>query len=172
MFKVNKCVRVTSIGTFILPHFMPMFDFCVPWKRMCVCIYACMIFLSWHKILIRSFRKQWFLIFNCVILIRQCSNLVLMNLVYTSNHAFHILWGTFVTASWNKLIILDGDMKCIILIIFLAKKINKELNSKYRKLQKLWSNTGHIPKTRGSKMLFIPHFLLTSNEKMYLRSII
>ena len=90
----------------------------------------------------------------------------------------HIFGGKFGTISWNKLIILYGDMKCVLLIIFLIQSLINSDNPIPIWLRWIWNSTfwlwveylknrdnmtkykiqEHVPNTSGNKMLFIPHF--------------
>lgn len=84
-------------------------------------------YFFWHKLIIWKFENQWFLNFNCVPLI--------IKLAQVLEILFSGLWEiplpiqltffreTFITTSWNKLIFLHGDMKCVLETISLAQKL-------------------------------------------------
>ena len=62
-----------------------------------------------------SLKNQWFLGFNCILLIIKIAGLE------TSRPTF--FGEKFGIISWNRLIIFNGDMKCVLLISFLVQNL-------------------------------------------------
>ena len=80
--------------------------------------------MSWHPVLTSSLKNKLILDFSCVQLIIKISEgLETLGGAVISIHNSYFFGKTFVTKSWNKLIILHGDMKCVLLIIFLAQNL-------------------------------------------------
>ena len=105
-----------------------------------VFMYVCMVYFSWHKLLVWSLKNQWFLNFYCDLLIR------------VLKPSFHdpggtsqitcILFGKqFVISSWNKLIILHGDIKSVLLNIFFAQNLTTSDNANSIQLWWIWTST-------------------------------
>ena len=89
------------------------------WKLVMSLMYVSMYgYFSRHKIIIWSFKNQWFLNFNCVLLIIKLAE----GLEFFFWRPWEIplpkqltfLRKKFITTSWDNLIILHGDLKCIL----------------------------------------------------------
>ena len=76
--------------------------------------------------------RTWFLAFNCVLLIIKNSDLE------TSRSTF--LGEKFGMISWNRLIIFNGDMKCVLLISFLVQNLITSDNSISMWLCWIWNS--------------------------------
>ena len=75
---------------------------------------------SWHTVLICSFKNYWFLGFNCALLIIKIAGLETPRpTIFGEN--FGIIY-------WNRLIIFNGDMKCVLLIGFLVQNLITSVN--------------------------------------------
>ena len=86
---------------------------------------------SWHTVPIWS-PKTWFLGFNCDLLIIKIAGLE------TSRATF--LVGKFGIISWNRLIIFNGDMKCVLLISFLVQNLITSDNPISMWLRWIWNS--------------------------------
>ena len=87
---------------------------------------------SWHTVLIWSLKNQLFLGFNCVLLIIKIAGLE------TSRPTF--LREKFGIISWNRLIIFNGDMKCVLSISFLVQNLITPDNPIYIRLWWIWNS--------------------------------
>ena len=76
--------------------------------------------------------STWFLGFNCVLLIIKIAGLE------TSRPTF--LGGKFGIISWNRLIIFNGDMKCVLLISFLVQNLITSDNPISMWLRWIWNS--------------------------------
>ena len=89
------------------------------WKLEISVMYVSMFcYFSWHKLIIWKFENPWFINFNCVLVIIKLAQV--LEILYSG------LWEiplpiqltffreTFITTSWNKLMFLHGDMKCVL----------------------------------------------------------
>ena len=83
-----------------------------------------------------------------------------------------------VTINWNKLIISHGDMKCLLVIVFLVQNILAR-SWKFKKVRRMWQNTKHkINKSMYRKqevvkcclflilLAFYEHIHLGSNQSL------
>ena len=77
--------------------------------------------------------STWFLGFNCVLLIIKIAGLE------TSRPTF--LGEKFGIISWNRLIIFNGDMKCVLLISFLVQNLITSDNPISMWLRWIWNST-------------------------------
>ena len=76
---------------------------------------------SWHTVLVWSLKNQWFLGFNCVLLIIKIAGL--------ENSRSTFLGEKLGIISWNRLIIFNGDTKCVLLVSFLVQNFITSDNS-------------------------------------------
>ena len=68
---------------------------------------------SWHTVLVWSLKNQWFLGFNCVPLIIKIAGL--------ENSRSTFFGEKLGIISGNRLIIFNGDTKCVLLVSFLVQ---------------------------------------------------
>ena len=87
---------------------------------------------SWHTVLIWGLKNYWFLGFNCVLLIIKIAGLE------TSRPTF--FGEKFGIISWNRLIIFNGDMKCVLLISFLVQNLITSDNPISMRLRWIWNS--------------------------------
>ena len=76
--------------------------------------------------------STWFLGFNCVLLIIKIAGLETSRSIFFGE--------TFGIISWNRLIIFNGDMKCVLLISFLAQNLISSDNSISMWLWWIWNS--------------------------------
>ena len=89
---------------------------------MYICKYVYMGYFPEIKVLIWSLKNQLFFNFNCSLLIRKLAEglEILLSWNWGIPIRFTFFRKKFVMVSWCKLIISHGEMKCVLLIIFLA----------------------------------------------------
>ena len=107
VFPSNPHLKIVFISSFLSPFFFFFFENLVgdstlqqKWRG------SHYVFLTY---------STWFLGFNCVLLIIKIAGLK------TSRPTF--LGKMFGIISWNRLIIFNGDMKCVLLISFLVQNL-------------------------------------------------